>query len=200
MIRTPKSPRRRGGALAEAGGRAALIARLVDLQPQFRRRFAALMPAQLREADTSLQDLIGGTTIRQLEVLRLLATKGPLAMHELATLHGVTRSSTTEVVDRLVAHGLVERRYDSLDRRSVEVALTAPAEALAGQVRRAQEASIAVLTDVYDDEELTTLVRLLEKMARDEPPSQVPGQSAPVAAETPIPRSRARARTQTPRP
>ena len=95
---------------------------------------------------------------------------------------------------------MVERRYDSLDRRSVEVALTARAEPLAGQVRRAQEASIAVLTDVYDDEELTTLVHLLEKMARDEPPSQVPCESAPVAAAAPILRSRACAGTQTPRP
>jgi DNA-binding MarR family transcriptional regulator len=186
MIRTPKARQGRDAALVEAGGRAFLIARLVDLQPQFRRRFEAVMPAQLCEVDTSLQDVIGGTTIRQLEVLRLLATRGPLAMHELATLHGITRSSATEVVDRLVGHGLVERRYDSLDRRSVEVALTARAEALAAQVRRAQEASIAVLTDVYDDEELATLVHLLEKMASDEPPSRVPCEKAPAAAGAPV--------------
>jgi DNA-binding MarR family transcriptional regulator len=100
-------------------------------------------------------------------------------MHEVASLHGITRSSTTEVIDRLVAQGLVERRYDSLDRRSVAVALTARAEALDAQVQQAQEASLAVLTEVYDDEELATLVELLEKMASDEPPARVPRESAP---------------------
>jgi DNA-binding MarR family transcriptional regulator len=145
------------------------------------------MPAQLCAVDKSLQEVIGATTIRQLEVLRLLATRGPLAMHELATLHGITRSSTTEVIDRLVGHGLVERRFGSLDRRSVEVALTARAEALAAQVRHAQESSIALLTDVYDDEELATLVQLLEKMASDEPPAGVPSESAPAASGDIVP-------------
>jgi DNA-binding MarR family transcriptional regulator len=155
----------------------------VDLQPHFRRRFEAVMPAQLCELDPSLHDLMGNTTIRQLEVLRVLAIRGALAMHELATLHGITRSSATEVVDRLVGHGLVERRYDSLDRRSVEVALTARAEALAAQVRRAQEASIAVLTNVFDDEELATLVRLLEKLALPEPPTRDPGDAGPAGVD-----------------
>jgi DNA-binding MarR family transcriptional regulator len=179
MIRTPNVGERRAGELAASGERAYLIARLVDLQPQFRRRFEAVMPAQLCEVDKSLQEAIGAATIRQIEVLRLLATRGPLAMHEVASLHGITRSSTTEVIDRLVAQGLVERRYDSLDRRSVAVALTARAEALDAQVQQAQEASLAVLTEVYDDEELATLVELLEKMASDEPPARVPRESAP---------------------
>jgi DNA-binding MarR family transcriptional regulator len=187
MIRTPNAGQRRGGARAEKGERASLIARLVDLQPQVRRRFEAAMPAQLCAVDKSLQEVIGATTIRQLEVLRLLATRGPLAMHEVATLQGITRSSTTEVIDRLVGHGLVERHSDSLDRRSVEVALTARAQALAAQVRQAQEASIAVLTDVYDDEELTTLVQLLEKMASDEPTSGVRYESAPAASGDSVP-------------
>jgi MarR family transcriptional regulator, organic hydroperoxide resistance regulator len=182
MIRTPNTGESRGGAGTETGERASLIARLVDLQPQFRQRFEAAMPAQLCAVDNSLQEVIGATTIRQLEVLRLLATRGPLAMHEVARLHGITRSSATEVIDRLVGHGLVERRYHSLDRRSVEVALTARAEALAAQVRQAQEASIAVLTNVYDDEELATLVQLLEKMASDEPPAGVSCESAPAAS------------------
>ena len=153
----------------------------MDLLPQFRRRFEAVLPSHLCELDASLHDVVANTTIRQFEVLRLLATRGPLAMHELATLHGISRSSTTEVIDRLVVHGLVERRHDPLDRRSVEVALTARAEALAAQVWRAQEASFAVLTDVYDDEELMTLVRLLEKLAGSEPPAPVPGEPASAA-------------------
>jgi DNA-binding MarR family transcriptional regulator len=169
MLRAPNSKPGRGASPAEASGRAALIARLVDLQPQFQHRFETTMPTHLSELNASLHDAMANTTMRQLEVLRLVATHGPLAMHELARLHGITRSSTTEVVDRLVGHGLVERRHDPLDRRSVEVALTARAEALLAQVRRLHDASIAVLTDAYDDEELATLVHLLERLAVAEP-------------------------------
>jgi DNA-binding MarR family transcriptional regulator len=154
-----------------------LIARLVDLQPQVQRRFEAAMPTHLRELKASLYDVMGNTTLRQLEVLRLLATQGPLAMHEMAELHGITRSSATEVVDRLVAHGLAERQHDPLDRRSVEVALTARAQALLAQVRRLNVASIGVLTETYDDEELATLVHLLEKLGQAE--------SAPARATPP---------------
>lgn len=181
MVRSPKSPAGRRASPSAEGERAALIGRLVDLVPQFRRRFETAAPTHFRELKASLHDAMANTTVGQLAVLRILATHGPLAMHELATLHGITRSSTTELVDRLVGHGLVERHHDPLDRRSVEVALTKRAEALAAQVWRAQKAGFAALTDVYDDEELATLVRLLEKLAGPEPPLRDPGKSAPLA-------------------
>jgi DNA-binding MarR family transcriptional regulator len=171
----------RTGSTVDPIGRSNLIARLLELQPQVRRRFEAAMPIHVRKLKASLHDVMANTTLRQLEVLRLLATHGPLPMHELARLHGINRSSTTEVVDRLVGHGLAERRHDPLDRRSVAVALTAQAEALLAQFKCMHEASVAALTDAYDDEELATLVRLLEKLAIVEPPAQVADEPARAA-------------------
>ncbi|HUY08318.1 MAG TPA: MarR family transcriptional regulator, partial [Candidatus Dormibacteraeota bacterium] len=133
---------------------------------------------QVRELRASLQDMVANTTVRQLEVVRLLAEHGAVAMHELASLHGISRSSTTEVVDRLVGHGLAERRHDPLNRRIVEVALTVRAKDLLTRFRRLQRASITALADVYSDDELATLVRLLEKLAMPNAPTNGPGQSA----------------------
>ncbi len=185
MVRSKNSELGSSASPSSGGGRARLIARLVEAQPLIRRRFDASLPAHLRELHTTLHNAVATATVRQVEVLRLLATRGSLAMHELATLQGITRSSATEVVDRLVDHGLVERRQDPQDRRGVDVALTPRAEELVAEVRRLTEASIAALLDIYDDEELGTLVGLLEKLAVPSPVPEGLGPSAPSPPDPP---------------
>jgi DNA-binding MarR family transcriptional regulator len=49
-------------------------------------------------------------------------------MKELAEKMGVTTGSLTVLVDRLVRAGLVERRPNELDRRSIQVGLTPEGE------------------------------------------------------------------------
>jgi DNA-binding MarR family transcriptional regulator len=146
------------------------------------------MPSHLRELKASLHHQVANTTLRQLEVLRLLATHGSLAMHSLATRHGTSRSSTTELVDRLVAQGLVERRHDAHDRRKIEVALTRQAKALLVQFRHLQVASITTLADVYSDAELATLVRLLEKLAMPKSLEGLSSDSGPATGKAERPR------------
>jgi DNA-binding MarR family transcriptional regulator len=176
MIRKPNRVESQG-----VPGRAALITRLMDQQSHLRRRFEAVRPTRLGTLDPTVRELLANTTFRQHEVLRLVAVRGPLAMHELAQFLEISRSSATEVVDRLVAHGLLERRQDPIDRRTVQVALTVRAQGLAAQVRRALEPGFATLVSVLDDGELATLVGLLEKLAKPAPraaalgaPSSVP--------------------------
>jgi len=151
--------------------RAALIARLMDQQSHLRRRFEAVKPTRLAALDPTVREMLANTTFRQHEVHRLVADRGPLAMHELAQLLGISRSSATEVVDRLVTHGLLERRQDPVDRRTVQVAQTVRARGLAAQVRRALAPGFATLLSVLDDRELATLVGLLEKLAKPAPPA-----------------------------
>ncbi|HUY97801.1 MAG TPA: MarR family transcriptional regulator [Verrucomicrobiae bacterium] len=170
MVWEPNEVLTRSDAPVEHGERPKLVARLLQLQPQLRRRFEAAMPSKASSVPATLREAMATATLRQLEAVRTLALCGPLAMHELADRQGVTRSTATEVVDRLVDHGLVERRDDPADRRSVTVALTATAERMAVQLNRAHAASLASLIEVLDDRELATLVRLLEKLVIPEPP------------------------------
>ncbi|MFZ0168357.1 MAG: MarR family transcriptional regulator [Candidatus Dormiibacterota bacterium] len=184
MIRKPnRIESRTAPAASRRTGRAALIARLMDQQSHLRRRFEAVRPAGLGTLDPTVRELLANTTLRQHEVLRLVSVRGPLAMHELAQLLGISRSSATEVVERLVAHGLLERRQDPIDRRTVQVALTVRAQGLAARVRRALEPGFATLVSVLDDGELATLVGLLEKLARP---------ASPTAAVAPSPALEAR--------
>ena len=172
MIRKPNRIESRTAPAAwRRTGRPALIARLMDQQSHLRRRFEAVRPAGLGTLDPTVRELLANTTFRQHEVLRLVSVRGPLAMHELAQLLGISRSSATEVVERLVAHGLLERRQDPIDRRAVQVALTVRAQGLVAQVRRALEPGFATLVSVLDDGELATLVGLLEKLAKPASPT-----------------------------
>jgi DNA-binding transcriptional ArsR family regulator len=51
--------------------------------------------------------------------LDLIERFGPLTAGKLATVSGLTTGAITAVVDRLEAHGYVERRRDPKDRRKV---------------------------------------------------------------------------------
>jgi DNA-binding MarR family transcriptional regulator len=152
----------------------------MDQQSQLRRRFEAVRPARLGMLDPTVRELLANTTFRQHEVLRLVAVQGPLAMHQLAQFLGISRSSATEVVDRLVTHGLLERLKDPIDRRTVQVAMTVRAQSLAAQVRRALEPGFATLVSVLDDGELATLVGLLEKLAKPAQPAAAGGEPSSV--------------------
>jgi len=63
-------------------------------------------------------------TMAQMRVLMLLAGVGETRMSELAGALGVSLSTASGLVDRLVESHLVARHTDSVDRRQVLVSLT----------------------------------------------------------------------------
>lgn len=65
-----------------------------------------------------------GLTARMLEVVRHLDSAGPLTVGELAAHLRIGRATSTELIDRLEAKGLVERMRDERDQRRVFVWLT----------------------------------------------------------------------------
>jgi DNA-binding MarR family transcriptional regulator len=69
-------------------------------------------------------DLAGNVTMPQLRVLNFLGLRGASSVGEVAAGVGVAQPSATEMLDKLVRHGLVERTPDPCDRRVVRNALT----------------------------------------------------------------------------
>jgi DNA-binding MarR family transcriptional regulator len=67
--------------------------------------------------------LAANLTMSQLKVLLVLARHDGASGHDLASALGVGPATLTGIVDRLVAHGLVTRREDSIDRRVRRVVL-----------------------------------------------------------------------------
>jgi DNA-binding MarR family transcriptional regulator len=87
-------------------------------------------------------------------------------MGELAEcLEAASLSSATQMADRLVRLGLVERLSDPTDRRLVRVALS-PRGAEIFQLREAAwRGAVARALEGLSDAECATLVRLLERAA-----------------------------------
>ena len=53
--------------------------------------------------------------------IMIALTRGPHSVGQLAEVLGVSPPAATQLVDRLVEHGMVERRHDPADRRVVLV-------------------------------------------------------------------------------
>jgi DNA-binding MarR family transcriptional regulator len=63
----------------------------------------------------------GALSLIHLNVLTLLEVEGPLSMSRLAEALDVSVASTTGIIDRMEAKGLVARSHDETDRRVVLV-------------------------------------------------------------------------------
>src|SRR6266516_3728317 len=75
--------------------------------------------------EARLEAAVGPLSLAKLGVLRpLVEAKQPLPLSELAERQHCVRSNITQLVDRLEKEGLVRRRADPTDRRSVLAALT----------------------------------------------------------------------------
>jgi DNA-binding MarR family transcriptional regulator len=66
-----------------------------------------------------------GIGLTDLTCLDLVESNGGLTAGQLAELSGLTTGAVTGVLDRLERAGLVERARDAVDRRKVNVAVTA---------------------------------------------------------------------------
>ncbi len=114
----------------------------VDVEAEARRleaRIEALDEATIavRTFIGASQDLTGrmarrmDTNVSDMTAVIYLASRGPAGAAELADHLGMTRASTTALVDRLEQHGLVERVRSTVDRRRVSISTTAAARVAA---------------------------------------------------------------------
>lgn len=76
-------------------------------------------------------------SVAQRFALRVIARRPGLTMSELAEATLTTRSTVSEVVDRLEDHGLVRRELDDWDRRRLRLRLTSDGLQLAGTIGEA---------------------------------------------------------------
>src|SRR4051812_49667305 len=77
-----------------------------------------------------------GISMPQLRCLHLIAGAGELRMSRLVVQLGVSISTVSGLIDRLVDHGLVNRRDDPLDRRQVVLSATPAGAGVLGRLGR----------------------------------------------------------------
>jgi len=102
-------------------------------------------------------------SVVQARLLGILRDRRP-TVTELATYLQLDKSSVSGLVDRAEARGLVTRTVSSLDRRSVQVAITAAGQELADQATANFEAEIAVLVADLSQAQRTQLSAIASRI------------------------------------
>lgn len=108
----------------------------------------------------------GELSLTAASTLGLLAREGPRRLTELAALERVTQPAMTQLVARLAAQGLVERRGDPADGRVVNVAVTEAGRRLVESRREAREAKLAAMLDELGETDLEALRAALPALRR----------------------------------
>jgi DNA-binding MarR family transcriptional regulator len=96
--------------------------------------------------------------------LDLIIRMAPLTAGDLAQLTGLTTGAVTAVVDRLTAHGLVQRHHDTTDRRKVYLKCQdEKAQALFAPIFSALSQRMRDMYASYSDAELKLLTEFARK-------------------------------------
>jgi DNA-binding MarR family transcriptional regulator len=138
-----------------------LLSRLERVGPGLRRR----MGESERHADFLKR--FGGATLYQVGALRHLVKHGPLTMNELAARMEISPSSATQLVDRLVHHGLAVRNPDPDDRRVLRVEVSGAASGAVRKFEKVTSQRLESLLSPLTDDELEVLASLAERVAGD---------------------------------
>jgi len=113
------------------------------------------------------EDIWADLSIREYDVLYTLSKcREPLRMCELNDHVLLSQPALSRLVDRLADRGLVERRSDPADRRSVRVSLTDAGRVLQRQIGRKHGRSVAcAMIARLDPAELRQLETICLKLA-----------------------------------
>ncbi|SEF37971.1 DNA-binding transcriptional regulator, MarR family [Amycolatopsis pretoriensis] len=120
-----------------------------------------------------------GLTLPQFRLLVVLHTRGPLKHATLAEHLGVTPSTASRMVDRLVAAGLVDRRHSPVSRREIVLDITREGARIVRQVTTRRRREIAKIVARMPAESRQGLVDALTAFA--EAGGEPPADAAPEA-------------------
>ncbi|MEV8615273.1 MarR family transcriptional regulator [Amycolatopsis sp. NPDC051373] len=111
-------------------------------------------------------------TLPQFRLLVVLHTRGPLKHATLAEHLGVTPSTASRMVDRLVAAGLVHRQHSPVSRREIVLELTDEGMKTVRQVTARRRREIAKIVAKMPEQRRRSLVEALAAFAEagGEPP------------------------------
>lgn len=135
--------------------RQALIEALFENMQQMHRTGASKFHALIGQRDISLS---------QMELLVIVKHQQPISAKAIASSMRLTPGAVTQLVEQLVAKGLLERHEDERDRRITNISLSAGGTA---KLRELQERRLRIMrkvVDSLDTEELAVMLRVQEKM------------------------------------
>jgi DNA-binding MarR family transcriptional regulator len=124
-----------------------------------------------------------GLSVARYAILRMLSGRPPVPLSWIADKHFSQRSNITAMVDRLVRDEMVERQPDPIDRRVIRVKLTDKGAELIEAARGPHLEFLAQIMSPLDDDELGTLIKLLEKLSAPYEDSGRPAAQSQIAGD-----------------
>jgi DNA-binding MarR family transcriptional regulator len=103
-------------------------------------------------------------TLPQIQVLRILHRQGTVPTGKLAQCLRISAPATTQLTDRLIRKGLIERRPSEDDRRTVLVALSAAGQCLIDRFRERRNAIFGAALSQLSEAEQAQVVSSLQKV------------------------------------
>ena len=101
-------------------------------------------------------------SVNEFAVLELLFHKGSQPVQQIKEKILVAASSTTYILDKLCAQGLVERQIDQTDKRITHIHLTDSGKSLMSQAFPEHENVLAGYFSKLSDEEVTVFHQLIK--------------------------------------
>lgn len=135
------------------------------LMPVLMRHFGGPNPAERREISRKGVPVDIHVSPGHVQVLMAL-TNGPQSVGQLAKTVGVSPPGVTQLVDKLVEHGWVERRHDEADRRVVLVDYVPGMHEVASRIMEGHRRKVQEAINSLDDEEARVFVKGLKLMTR----------------------------------
>ena len=110
----------------------------------------------------------------QIRTLFHLRHDGKCGVSEIGDLLGVTNPAASQMIDRLVMNGYIERTEDPVDRRAKRLNLTSKGRAIVNESIEIRRRWMEELTDALTLEEQKSIISalvILTKVAQDLDPS-----------------------------
>ena len=105
-------------------------------------------------------------TSSQIKIMASFFNQSTFTMTELSRLHGVSFSTMTSMVDRLLQNGLLERQRDDEDRRIVLVSLSVKGKKMVDYLMRARKQNLERFLCELTRDEIREFVKSIEIVAR----------------------------------
>lgn len=140
-----------------SGRREDTVRRILDMEERVHRTVG------LAQHESWLDSELGTS---QIKVLLLLRALGDQRIGDIGRALGVKKASVSETVERMAGLGLVARKTDQTDRRSIRVSLTESGREQSERMRAAGGVRTARLLAMMDEVELDHVRLGLEAMGR----------------------------------
>ena len=136
--------------------REALLDRLMTDFDRFMQQMAASHAPEFSEV---------GLTMSQAKVLYLVQASTPIGLSELASRLGVTVSTASGLVERVVEAGLLDRRDDPADRRHVLLSVTAGGTARLDHMRELNARQMRLILERVATRDLASIDRAIRVLS-----------------------------------